>query len=170
MNISTFLVIKLGNSLFGRRPNRVLEIVCFDSKLQQASNTCERWQAKRRECLPRERLVQGKKHARNKALLAGNLIPLLRNSERCEDEEIGLLHQLITWSSFGKHENSSLLKSCVSIVFKSLKSSTKSLCLRSFKGLYYWRATKQLITIFCFNFVILVPCLMDIGNKLHVSS
>ena len=28
--------------------------------------------------------------------LAGNLIPLLRYSERCEDEEIGLLHQLIT--------------------------------------------------------------------------
>ena len=49
-------------------------------------------QAKRRECLPRERLVEDKKHTRNKALLAGNLIPLLRNSERREDEEIGLLH------------------------------------------------------------------------------
>ena len=49
-------------------------------------------QAKQRECLPRERLVQGKKHDRNKALLAGNLIPLLRNSERREDKEIGLLH------------------------------------------------------------------------------
>ena len=49
-------------------------------------------QAKRRECLPSERLVQDKKYARNKALLAGNLIPLVRNSERREDEEIGLLH------------------------------------------------------------------------------
>ena len=35
MDISTFLVIKLGNPLYGRRPNRVLEIVCFDSKLNR---------------------------------------------------------------------------------------------------------------------------------------
>ena len=33
--------------LFGRRPNKVIEIACFDSKLQQARNTCERKQAKR---------------------------------------------------------------------------------------------------------------------------
>ena len=39
--------------LFGRRPNRVIEFACFNSKLQQARNTCERKQAKRRECPPR---------------------------------------------------------------------------------------------------------------------
>ena len=32
--------------LFGRRPNRVIEFVCFDSKLQKARSTCERKQAK----------------------------------------------------------------------------------------------------------------------------
>ena len=35
--------------LSGRRPNRVIDIACFDSKLQQARNTCERKQAKRRD-------------------------------------------------------------------------------------------------------------------------
>ena len=30
-----------------RCPNRVIEIDCFDSKLQKARNTCERKQAKR---------------------------------------------------------------------------------------------------------------------------
>ena len=86
--------------LFGLRPNticRVFEIACFDSKLQQARNTCERKQAKRRGCLPCERLVQGKKHAGKKALLAGYLIPLWRsqnlatkkhNSQRWGDKEI----------------------------------------------------------------------------------
>ena len=38
---------------YGRGPNRVIKFPCFDSKLQQARNTCERKQAKRRECLPR---------------------------------------------------------------------------------------------------------------------
>ena len=56
--------------LIGRRPNSVIEIARFDSKLQLARNTCERKQAKRRKHLPRERLVQGKKHARNKAPIA----------------------------------------------------------------------------------------------------
>ena len=40
--------------LFWRRPNREIEeFACFASKLQQASNTCERKQAKRRERLQR---------------------------------------------------------------------------------------------------------------------
>ena len=69
-----------------RRPNRVIEIVCFDSKLQWARNTCERKTAKRRECLPRERLVQGKNHVGKKALLAGYLIPLLRSQKPCNKE------------------------------------------------------------------------------------
>ena len=33
--------------LFGRRPSRVIEFACFDSKLQLARNTCERKQDKR---------------------------------------------------------------------------------------------------------------------------
>ena len=37
--------------LFGRRPDRVIENACFDSKLQYSRNTCERKQAKRREFL-----------------------------------------------------------------------------------------------------------------------
>ena len=36
---------------------------------REARNTCERKQAKRRACLPRERLVQGEKHAGKEALL-----------------------------------------------------------------------------------------------------
>ena len=43
-----------GVFLFGRRPDRVIEMACFDSKLQKARNTSERKQAKRRECLPRD--------------------------------------------------------------------------------------------------------------------
>ena len=39
--------------LFGRRPNRVIEFACFDSKLQLARNTYKSKQAKRREYLPR---------------------------------------------------------------------------------------------------------------------
>ena len=38
-------VLRLSFS-FGRRPNRVIEFACFDSKLQLARNTCERKQAK----------------------------------------------------------------------------------------------------------------------------
>ena len=45
-------VLRLSFS-FGRRLNRVIEFACFDSKLQLARNTCERKQAKQRECLPR---------------------------------------------------------------------------------------------------------------------
>ena len=44
--------------------------------LQQARNTCECKQAKRHECMPRKRLVQGKNHAEKKALLSGYLIRL----------------------------------------------------------------------------------------------
>ena len=36
-----------------RRPNRVIEFACFDSKLQWERSTCELKQPKRRECLPR---------------------------------------------------------------------------------------------------------------------
>ena len=56
--------------LLGRRPNRVIKIACFDSKLQFARNTCELKQAKQQACLPRERLVQGKKHEGKKVLPA----------------------------------------------------------------------------------------------------
>ena len=35
-----------GVFLFGRRPDRVIEMACFDSKLQKARNTSERKQAK----------------------------------------------------------------------------------------------------------------------------
>ena len=59
---------------------------------------CVRKRAKRRAFLTRELLVQGKKHAGKKALLAGYMIPLLPpqkpcnketvNSQRCGDEEI----------------------------------------------------------------------------------
>ena len=38
------------------------------------------------ECLPRERLVQGKRHVGKKALLAGYLIPLLRSQKPCNKE------------------------------------------------------------------------------------
>ena len=80
--------------LFGR-PNRVIEIACFDSKLQNARNsTCERKETKRRECLLRERLVQGKKHAEKKALLATftiskTLLQICKhNSQQRREEEI----------------------------------------------------------------------------------
>ena len=43
-------------------------------------------QAKRRECLQRERPVQGKNHAGKKAPLAGYLIPLLRSQKPCNKE------------------------------------------------------------------------------------
>ena len=76
--------LHLWGFLFGCRPNSVLEIACFNSKLQYALNMCERNQAKWRECLPRERL--GKKHAGKKVLLAGNLIPLLRSRKPCNKE------------------------------------------------------------------------------------
>ena len=40
--------------LFGRRPNRVIEFACFDSKQKQIQrNTFKSKQAKRREYLPR---------------------------------------------------------------------------------------------------------------------
>ena len=45
---------KKNQLLFWRRLNRVIEIACFYSKLQLAPNTCERKQAKRHECLPRD--------------------------------------------------------------------------------------------------------------------
>ena len=73
--------------LFWRRPNRVFEITCFESNLKQARNTCESKQAKQRQCLPRERLVQGKKHAGKKALLAEYLIPLLRSQKPCNKKK-----------------------------------------------------------------------------------
>ena len=41
------------NLIIWASPNSVIEFACFDSKLQQARNACERKQAKRRECLPR---------------------------------------------------------------------------------------------------------------------
>ena len=47
---------------------------------REARNTCERKQAKRRACLPRERLVQGEKHAGKEALL-GVLDPTLTVSK-----------------------------------------------------------------------------------------
>jgi len=40
--------------LFGHRPNRVIKIARFESKLQKARNTCECKQGKWRECLRRE--------------------------------------------------------------------------------------------------------------------
>ena len=63
--------------LFGRGPNRVMETACFELVLTQM---CKRHairanvnkaskQAKRGECLPCERLVQGKRHVGKKALL-----------------------------------------------------------------------------------------------------
>ena len=47
---------------------------------REARNTSERKQAKRRACLPRERLVQGEKHAGKEALL-GVLDPTLTVSK-----------------------------------------------------------------------------------------
>ena len=48
--------------------------------LREARNTCERKQAKWRECLPRERLIQGEKHAGKEALL-GVLDPTFKVSK-----------------------------------------------------------------------------------------
>ena len=42
-------------------------------------------QAKRRECQPRERLVQGENHAGKKALLAVYFISLLRSQKLCNN-------------------------------------------------------------------------------------
>ena len=58
-NIGTFYMHELfwvlqndeSTFLFGRRPDRVIENACFDSKLQYSRNTCERKQAKGREFL-----------------------------------------------------------------------------------------------------------------------
>ena len=72
--------------LFGRRPSRLIEFACFDSKLQWARYTCERKQAKGRECLPRKRLAQCEKHAEKKVLLAEYRIPLLRPQKPCNKE------------------------------------------------------------------------------------
>ena len=59
--------------LFGRGPNRVIETACFDAKCNRQAipanvNKASK-QAKRGECLPCERLVQGKRHVGKKALL-----------------------------------------------------------------------------------------------------
>ena len=59
--------------LFGHSPNRIFRITCFDLKLQKACNTCERKQANSHKCVPCERLIQGKKYAGKKNLLAGSL-------------------------------------------------------------------------------------------------
>ena len=45
-------------------------------------------QAKRRKCLPRNCLIQSKKHTGKKALLAGYLIPFLQPQKPCNKETI----------------------------------------------------------------------------------
>ena len=70
----------------------------FWSKVAIGTQTCECKQAKRRECLPGERLVQGQKHAVKKALLATltisksqqqrNTIPNSANEEINCDEHV----------------------------------------------------------------------------------
>ena len=71
--------------LFGRRPNREIEIQSCNRHAIRA-NVNKPTQAERRECQPRERLVQGKNRAEKKALLAGYLIPLLRSQKLCNKE------------------------------------------------------------------------------------
>ena len=70
----------------------------FWSKVAIGMQTCECKQAKRRECLPGERLVQGQKHAVKKALLGTftisksqqqrNTIPNSANEEINCDEHV----------------------------------------------------------------------------------
>ena len=70
----------------------------FWSKVSKGTQTCKYKQAKRRECLPGERLVQGQKHAVKKALLATftisksqqqqNTIPNSANKEIKGDEYV----------------------------------------------------------------------------------
>ena len=85
--------------LFGRGPNRVIELLVLTQKCNRhairANVNKASKQAKRGECLPCERLVQGRTHVGKKALLAGYVILLLRS------QTLIRIFSIFTSSNFG---------------------------------------------------------------------